>query len=249
MNNPWDLRTDDERTVDTKINFIIFCEDTVSEPSYFKYFETSKIKVNCIPNQKSMMKNVINAIHHCNTAGLMEHRGDGACMIEGTQVWCVFDRDREDSIDAIARGNIEFDESIESAKRNGLKVAWSNDAFELWVLLHFEDVKAEDINRKIYYDRLTEIFRNLPEPNDYLQRVLLHDSYSYKKDFKSEKNFRNIVRAAIVGKTEDAIERAKKIEHAYRDRDVRNHEKTPFTLVHHLVEELLRHGNLGMQNQ
>ena len=44
--------------------------------------------------------------------------------------------------------NIEFDESINLAENKGIKVAWSNDAFELWVLLHFE--KAEKKNVIIY---------------------------------------------------------------------------------------------------
>ncbi len=50
MTNPWDIKTNDERESDTIVNFVIFCEDSVSEPVYFNYFETDKIKVNCIKN-------------------------------------------------------------------------------------------------------------------------------------------------------------------------------------------------------
>jgi len=167
MSEPWNLRTDDEREANIKTNFIIFCEDEVSEPVYFKYFETDKIKINCIPKQNSMMGNVKRAILHCQKNKLLSEKEDS--IIEGTQVWCVFDRDKEETMEKIELENIEFDESIDVAKRKGLKVAWSNDAFETWILIHFEEVNQSE--RKDVYDRLTEIFKALPEPNEDLLKA------------------------------------------------------------------------------
>jgi len=241
MINPWDIKSSDNRESDTIENFIIFCEDSVSEPIYFNYFQTTKIKVNCIKNQKSKMKNVINAIHHCEITGLLTHEKGIDCMVEGTQVWCVFDRDKEETVEKTQKGDIEFNASIDTATKKGLNIAWSNDSFELWVLLHFQDVDDSDINRQIYYDKLTEIFRNLPDPNEDLQKVLIHESYSYKRDFKSDNNFRNIVRNGIIKHTGIAIERAKKLDQNYDNR-IQNHEKQPITLVYKLVEELLKKG-------
>ena len=43
MDEPWNIKKEDTRQADSKPNFIIFCEDEVSEPIYFKYFETEKI--------------------------------------------------------------------------------------------------------------------------------------------------------------------------------------------------------------
>jgi len=242
MNNPWDIKTNDNRESDTIVNFVIFCEDSVSEPVYFNYFETNKIKVNCIKNQKSMMKNVINAIHHCETTGLLTHENGEHCMLEGTQVWCVFDRDKEETEEKIQKGDIEFNASIDTAERKGLNIAWSNDSFELWVLLHFQEVETTDINRQLYYDKLTEIFRQLPNPNEDLQKILVHQSYSYKRDFKSENNFRNVVRNEIIKNTKEAIERAKTLESKYQNNSLQNHQKSPITLVYKLVEELIKTG-------
>ena len=43
------------------------------------------------------------------------------------QVWCVFDKDEFHN----------FDEAIQLARKEGLRVASSNQAFELWFILHF----------------------------------------------------------------------------------------------------------------
>jgi hypothetical protein len=206
MNNPWDLRTDDEREADSLPTFIIFCEDKVSGPVYFKYFETNKIKINLIGNQKSDLDNVVNAIKYGEDNELLAVVSEG---LEGTQIWRVFDRDVEAAAEQIHLNHIKFNESIKLAADKGFKVAWSNDAFELWVLLHFEDIDFQigDYKRRAFcYDRLTEVFRNLPNPNDYLTRTLQHGTFSYKKDMKQKKKFEQIVIHEIIPNTNLAIE-------------------------------------------
>jgi|ERR1035437_3875429 hypothetical protein len=247
MNEPWNLRTVETREADTLPLFIIFCEDKVSEPIYFKYFETSLIKVNLIGDQKSKLENVNKAISDCIEKGFMEH-GNGVykLKVENTQIWCVFDRDVDNKKKNQVESNTSFTHSIKMADDSGLKVAWSNDAFELWILLHFEDVDAtidENKNRKTYYNRLTDIFRNLPNPNEDLIKALAYHGFSYKGTLKSENNFRNIVRNEIVGKTNEAIARAKTLMLKYESNPPKpHHEKSPCTMVYLLVEELLRLG-------
>jgi hypothetical protein len=46
------------------------------------------------------------------------------------QVWVVFDRDSFPADD--------FDNAITKAQNDNIKTAWSNEAFELWYVLHFE---------------------------------------------------------------------------------------------------------------
>lgn len=246
MSNPWDIKVSDERTADSLPTFIIFCEDEVSEPIYFKFFETSKIKVNPIRNQKSMMDNVVNAICHCKENGLIDESDDKLCVCkDGNHVWCVFDRDKEETDEKILRGNVLFNESLKSAESNGIKVAYSNDAFELWILLHFEniDLENEQYKKRVhYYERLTEIFRGIANPNNFLTKVLQYQGYSYKNSLKSEKSFRNIVRPAIINNTRVAIERAKQLEEKFANSKLSEHEKSPLTLVHHLVEQLIEYG-------
>jgi len=246
MIKPWEIKSSDIRVADNLPTFIIFCEDEVSEPTYFKFFETTKIKVNPIKKQDSKITNVIKTICYCQSNGLMQEN-DGLMFLEteNIQIWCVFDRDIETNALEIQRENISFDESIVIANEKGFNVAWSNDAFELWILLHFEDVdltNTEHKKRDFYYKRLTEIFKNLPDKNQNLINALKHGTFSYKKDLKSENNFRNIVRTEITGKTNDAITRAKIIEEHHTLLNLSNHDKSPCTLVHHLVEELIRLG-------
>jgi hypothetical protein len=246
MSNPWEIKQSDKRVANTLTTFIIFCEDEVSEPLYFKFFETSKIKVNPIRNQKSMMDNVVNAICHCKENNLFEEADGKLCVCkEGNQVWCVFDRDLEETQAKQKKGNVLFDESIKTALSKGIKLAWSNDSFELWELLHFESVDfelTENKNRQTYYNKLTEIFRKLQNPNEDLLKVLKYKGYSYKESLKRENNFRNIVRPEIVKNTRIAIERAKELESKYSSQNISEHEKSPYTLVHHLVEELIKYG-------
>lgn len=243
MSEPWNIKPELTRQVDFITTFIIFCEDEVSEPIYFKYFETPLIKVNPIKRQKSKMSNVINAICYCEQNGLMEAEKPLNCS--DTQVWCVYDRDIEENESAIKEGNVSFNEALKTANSRGIKVAWSNDSFELWVLLHFECIDVRDSrykNRVTYYEKLTEIFKSLPNPNTDLVAALKHPSFNYKQDFKHENNFRNIVRKELVERTQEAIKRAKEIEYFHSYHSKSNHEKSPCTFVHYLVEELIRKG-------
>lgn len=242
MVKPWEFKQDDVRIADSTPNIIIFCEDTVSESLYFKHFETKEFKVNCIESQKDKIQNVLNAIVYCKDTGVIKFNDGIDCIEDGTQVWCVFDRDKEDNPTRIAFGNASYDASIILAKSKGIKLAYSNDAFELWVLLHFEEVHFDNTDRQYYYDRLTTIFNQLPNPNSRLQRVLAHGSYGYKKDLKSKKNFFEIVLPEIIENTSMAIKRAKALEAHFNILVLQEHEKEPYTLVHHLVEELIRLG-------
>lgn len=251
MTNPWDIKISDTRKANSTPTFIIFCEDKVSEPVYLKYFETSKIKINFVKEQKSMMANVLNAVTHCRENGLIECiEGKDRLIANNKQVWCVFDRDKEETPNKVAKGNADFDLSISAAETIGIQVAWSNDAFELWVLLHFEDIDiSQNINseRKTYYNRLTEIFDSLDNPINDLIKVKAYPNWNYKESLKSENNFRNIVRNEIVANTKIAIERATVLEEHFKKLNIQNHLKTPCTLMHHLVEELLRLGGKKLE--
>ncbi len=241
--SPQELRDPKRRKPNIEFNFIIFCEDEVSEPTYFKWFQTDDIRIKAIGNQKSNIDNVLNAIRYCKENELMEYQDGLLQFIENsTSVWCVFDRDKpETSNDDDDR----FNESIATAESKGINVAWSNDNFELWILMHFEDVDTnlpENQLRQTYYHRLTDIFKNLPEKNEDLIKALSHASFSYKKDLKRETNFRQIVRPELIPNTHLALQRAKTLESHHATPNKPNHQKAPCTMVHHLVEKLLETG-------
>ena len=81
------------------------------------------------------------------------------------QVWCVFDRD-DWPID-------KFNGAISKARQKGIKVAYTNEAFELWYLLHF-NYHDTGIGREEYKSRLTSnlgkaYFKNDPTIYDELK--------------------------------------------------------------------------------
>ena len=244
---PWNIKQDDKRDFDTIPRFIIFCEDKVSEPAYFEYFETNRIKVIVHREQKSGDKNVLRAIRHCIDQGIMT-ASDAVAVLDPdvVQVWCVFDLDSQNCTDIDNLGNLEFDLSIERAKTKGLQTAWSNDAFELWVLLHFEDVDPTDLatqHRKYYYDRLTDIFKKLPNPNADLLRMCILDKFNYKEFLKSDKHFKSIVMHEMAHRTGEAVHRAFELQQWHDSGQAKPlHRHRPCTLVYRLVEELLRLG-------
>ena len=238
-NNPWDLRSDDSRIEDNLSTFIIFTEDKVSERVYFKSFETGNVKVNAIGNQKSKIANVFNAIKHCQDNTLFDE--DDKISEEGIQVWCVYDRDFSCDPNETNQNDISFNESLLNAKAHNIKVAWSNDSFELWVLLHFEDVECTEVLlRDRYYDRLTKIMEANEELCKNFSEAIAKGYYSYKDTFKNKRNFKKYVLPELqeVKRRTRAIERAENLEQQHLSKR-KAHEKCPCTMVHHLVKELL----------
>jgi RloB-like protein len=64
-------------------------------------------------------------------------------------VWCVFDKD--------SFTDKQFNNAIQKSESNDLKAAWSNEAIELWFILHFEYLNA-GISREQYITKLDEYF-------------------------------------------------------------------------------------------
>ena len=243
MAEAWDLVPAEERSADRITTFILFCEDEVNEPSYFRSFDVpEKVKVNPVENQKSGFKNISRTLHHCENTGLMDKTVQHYKLKPGmtTHVWNVFDRDVDADIEADVnpQDNHDFSASIQLAESAGLHVAWSNDVFELWVLLHFEDVTPGVWRHRTYiYDRLTDIFKKLPNQPDDMAAVTGAEKFHYKHKLKQEKFFVRYVLPLLLPLTEKAIERAKKLDEAF-PLTHRCHECNPSTRVYKLVESL-----------
>ncbi len=182
MNKPWDLKTEEGRLLDNIYTFLIFCEDETSEVEYFKWFETDSIKINIIPKQKSMIINVIKAITHCKSNGII---GDNGEVVDGYEIWCVYDRDKDlNNTATLLEQDTNFKIAHFVAEEHKINLAWSNDAFELWILLHLMEIEVEDEKFKLrekYYELLDDFFKQHPNPKERLLRVLQHPTFSYKK--------------------------------------------------------------------
>jgi|WetSurMetagenome_2_1015567.scaffolds.fasta_scaffold161785_2 hypothetical protein len=82
------------------------------------------------------------------------------------QVWCVFDRDEFTAE--------EYNEAVQGAAGRGLRVAYSNEAFELWYLLHFDYVDAA-ISRADLCEKLSVRLGRLYRKNGATMYVDLRD--------------------------------------------------------------------------
>ena len=120
--------------------FLIVCEGKKTEPNYFEKFPVPKSVVVKIHRGAGVHVSVVReAIARRNDAGE-----------EYDQVWCVFDRDKQPDNPKNAQN---FNEALRLAAQEDINVAYSNDAFELWYLLHF-DYHHAAITRGDYITKL-----------------------------------------------------------------------------------------------
>jgi len=247
MAEAWELVPETERTADAITTFIIFCEDSVNEPTYFRSFQTpGKVKVNVVDGQLSSFKNIMNTLQYCEKEGLLEISNGHYRLRPGTttHVWSVFDRDveTEDRQNIEPEKDMEFTLSIQSAVQAGLSVAWSNDVFELWILLHFEEVPFGVWRHRTYvYERLTAIFKAMPNQSLEMAAVTGRANFNYKSDLKKRVNFILYVLPLLEARRELATQRAKTLEEAFTTAHL-YHQCNPCTKVHHLVSGIRSFG-------
>jgi len=238
---PWEVKIDDTREADSKKVFIIFCEDGSVEPAYFETFKRNDVHVSTFGNTKQHHTQVDFATEYFRKNGLLEVIEVNGVAIEilkieeGAQVWCVYDRDKEPNDGK----DTAFNDSIIAANSKGIKTAWSNDDFELWILLHFEDVDIhndEFFHRKKYYERLTEILKQRFPSEPKFQ----HPRFDYYNTMKSKENFIKYTYQLMKVGVNEAIERAQKIEAIHLTNPPKQyHLLCPCTKVHLLVKELI----------
>ncbi len=148
-----------------------------------------------------------------STVGLVRHAQElvNRARIIYQHVWVVFDKDDFD----------DFDEAVALAETKGFKAAWSNEAFEYWIYLHF-DFSERKYNRFQWFKELNHIFSALDLGNG-----------------RYRKNYKNLYRML---ETQDgvniAIKNAKRRMKAYDPKRHFPSEYNPGTTVHLLVEEL-----------
>lgn len=74
---------------------------------------------------------------------------------EVDEVWLAFDKD---DADLEAGKTLRFEQALQLAASENMHLAFSNEAFELWLLLHFNEINATaPISRQTLYDSLGEI--------------------------------------------------------------------------------------------
>jgi hypothetical protein len=119
---------------------LIVCEGAKTEPNYFKNFRVPKTVIDVKGVGENPTRLVQSAIKLKAEAVEADEEYD--------QVWCVFDRDDWPPQD--------FNSAIHKAESHDLQVAYSNEAFELWYVLHFEFLNT-GIPRDNYCKKMTKL--------------------------------------------------------------------------------------------
>jgi hypothetical protein len=175
-------------------SFLIVCEGEKTEPYYFRSFD------------------VINTVVEVVGAGC-----DPYCVVEKAlenkkkveepydQVWVVFDRDTFPPE--------RFNTALALAKHNDIQVAYSNEAFELWYVLHFEYLHT-GISRQ-----------------DYMKKLDQHLGNPYAKNNKTLYDY-------LLRHQQQGIRNAEKLLQSYSP--PRPEHDNPSTTVHLLVGQLNR---------
>lgn len=174
-------------------SFLIVCEGEKTEPNYFLRFPIPQDSVVVV---KGIGANTINLVREA--IRLMSEK-------KYHQVWCVFDRD------SFTAEN--FNLAIQVAETNGIKVAYSNEAFELWYVLHFDYLNS-GIDRRQYIDRLNQLLGFRYQKNS----IQMYD--------------------LIYSRQKDAIRNARRLLSEYPNLSPLTN--NPSTTVHLLVEQLNR---------
>jgi RloB-like protein len=101
---------------------LVVCEDEKSSKYYFQSFPVDHSRSEVVAVGTGM--NTVSLVEHAvSLRDAAERRG-----AQYASVWCVFDRD------SFPPQN--YNRAFELARANQLRVAWANEAFELWYLLH-----------------------------------------------------------------------------------------------------------------
>ena len=195
--------------------YLIVCEGEKTEPNYFESLKES------LPRGVLELTNIDidgtgkNTLSIIEEAKKLKKKYEEKYLGKIDNVWAVFDKDSFPSNN--------FNNAINKGANSRPKIncAWTNEAFELWYLLHFN-----------YY--------NTGVPRGRYQKLLEKEinNSANTSDFKYQKNSKEMFSILNqYGSQEKAIANAERLEGLYHDRSYSNH--NPCTKVHKLINELI----------
>lgn len=203
---------DEKRYIRCRV--LIVCEGLKTEPNYFKSFSMMK-------NSSGLVYDVccdggsINTIQVVDKAIQLRDKAI-ADKKPYDSVWAVFDKDNFLPKD--------FNAAILKAQSNNIGCAWSNEAFELWYVYHFDD-RCTPMSRTKYERTITD-------------RVKAR-GYTGKKAYVYKKNDPKMREVLSFCQCDEhiAINRAERQHNSFTNQKF--HEHNPCTTVYKLVRLLI----------
>lgn len=197
--------------------YLIVCEGKKTEPNYFEGIKRKiEIKYRNKIDVKYKIELDIQGTGR-NTEDLVDYakKLKSLSEIPYGHTWVVFDKDDFT--------NEQFNNAIRKAQNSNIDIAWSNEAIELWFVLHFEYLN-------------TAIHRY-----EYIKKLNQHFKAKNVNCGKYQKNLDNIFEILCDnGDVRQAIKRSKSLRNYYEKQGITSEAKmNPCTNIDRLVEELL----------
>jgi hypothetical protein len=186
-----------------KQSFLIICEGENTEPDYFNEFKLGSARVEAVGKGMNTISLVRQAVQLKKEYLKRDMKFD--------QYWVVFDKDDWTEVD--------FNNAIAIARASDFKVAYSNQAFEYWFMLHF-NLHQGKIDRNTYEAKLT----------DYL-------GFKYAKDSSVSSKIFNI----LLKRQETVISNARHAYNSFGGTHASPATEESSTTVFLLVEELRKY--------
>lgn len=132
---------------------------------------------------------------------------------------------------------IQMLDNLSKAKKHkkikDFKLGYSNQTFDLWIILHQMDSTAPNIDRKQYINQINKAFNK---------------KYRGMQEFKKEENLKRLFKTFTLENLKDAIAREKHIEKRNKNIGHKEHEykgfhyykENPSITVGQLMEDILR---------
>ena len=193
-----------------KPTILIVCEGKNTEPSYFRKFRLSTATIKAIGEGY-------------NTISLVNRASQLSNEKKYDQVWCVFDKDDFSQKD--------FNNAIAIAEAQNFKLAYSNQAFEYWIILHLEDHQGGGMHRDGYDKKLNDLLKPFGVKYDGQGSKIITEEIFEILEGVDEKTKKE--------RAEIAIKRAKRNLKIHRDVSPALAESS--TTVFKLVKELRKH--------
>ena len=196
--------------------FLIVCEDEKTERVYFEGFKAK------IPEETIYLKAVGTGL---DSKGVVERAIKERDLLsqeakkDVDALWVVFDKDDADKSPG---KRARYTEAFAIAQTSNLRIAYSNEVFEIWLLLHLIELDPEkQLPRKGVYDLIQE---NIRANKEYAQFEYVHGDTHVLDILKK------------IGDENKAIERAARLLVGQKGKEPID--ANPSTKVHLLVKEL-----------
>ena len=209
-------------------NIIIACEDSVSSPAYFKIMIDQLIKEKKITPDSIVIVAHDGATHPTGVLDNLKNYKDesGRKYSDFDYKWIVIDRDIE-KVNGAGHTTEDFNNALKNTKHRinkfHIDIAYANDSFELWYLLHFEYRNTAILRDEI----ILQVIKRLKE-------IDRHKFAKSTKDNIKQENYTKLIFETLKPLQNVAVQNAKKLLASHGEGH--NPESdNPSTTIHSLV--------------